>query len=63
MQSMHAARAGRRLQVGGADYGDNYGGDEKSAIRALQVSECNGGPCRIRTYDQKIKSLLLYRLS
>ena len=25
--------------------------------------EKNGGPCRIRTYDQKIKSLLLYRLS
>ena len=23
----------------------------------------NGGPCRDRTYDQEIKSLLLYQLS
>jgi integrase len=28
-----------------------------------QVIEINGGPCRDRTYDQEIKSLLLYQLS
>jgi hypothetical protein len=28
-----------------------------------QVIELNGGPCRDRTYDQEIKSLLLYQLS
>jgi len=27
------------------------------------VIDMNGGPCRDRTYDQEIKSLLLYQLS
>ena len=28
-----------------------------------EVLDLNGGPCRDRTYDQEIKSLLLYQLS
>jgi len=28
-----------------------------------QVIDLNGGPCRDRTYDKEIKSLLLYQLS
>ena len=28
-----------------------------------EVIDLNGGPCRDRTYDQEIKSLLLYQLS
>ena len=28
-----------------------------------EVSDLNGGPCRDRTYDQLIKSQLLYQLS
>jgi len=31
--------------------------------KRTQVTEGNGGPCRDRTYDQEIKSLLLYQLS
>jgi integrase len=31
--------------------------------KPTQVSDFNGGPCRNRTYDQRIKSPLLYRLS
>ena len=27
------------------------------------MDEVDGGPCRDRTYDQEIKSLLLYQLS
>ena len=44
-------------------------GERPSAVREGGKSlhrECfwrSGGPCRIRTFDQKIKSLLLYRLS
>jgi integrase len=37
-------------------------GDEKAPPEA-QVIELGGGPCRDRTYDQEIKSLLLYQLS
>ena len=29
----------------------------------LAIFEVFGGPCRIRTYDQRIKSPLLYQLS
>ena len=32
-------------------------------IALLQAVGTNGGPCRDRTYDQEIKSLLLYQLS
>jgi hypothetical protein len=28
-----------------------------------QIIDPNGGPCRDRTYDKEIKSLLLYQLS
>ena len=31
--------------------------------KSLQLVEWIGGPCRDRTYDQEIKSLLLYQLS
>ncbi len=31
-------------------------------LRARVVQE-NGGPCKNRTYDTEVKSLLLYRLS
>jgi hypothetical protein len=34
-----------------------------SAGRAYCVRGSYGGPCRDRTYDQEIKSLLLYQLS
>ena len=34
-----------------------------SAVAGTHVPELNGGPCRDRTYDQEIKSLLLYQLS
>ena len=29
----------------------------------MRVARGGGGPCRDRTYDQEIKSLLLYQLS
>jgi hypothetical protein len=37
-------------------------GDDRLASNA-EVIDLNGGPCRDRTYDQEIKSLLLYQLS
>jgi hypothetical protein len=48
-------------------------GTARARLRRLESSdvtlslgkhrELNGGPCRSRTYDQEIKSLLLYQLS
>ena len=32
-------------------------------VAPLPTVELNGGPCRDRTYDQEIKSHLLYQLS
>ena len=37
--------------------------DETSLACLIIRVYYNGGPCKNRTYDQKIKSLLLYRLS
>ena len=37
-------------------------GSEQRTAEA-EVFDWNGGPCRDRTYDQEIKSLLLYQLS
>jgi hypothetical protein len=34
-----------------------------SAVNHLLTLFDSGGPCRIRTYDQRIKSPLLYQLS
>ena len=34
-----------------------------AVIDCQPFAECIGGPCRIRTYDQRIKSPLLYQLS
>jgi hypothetical protein len=34
-----------------------------AAPNKAEVIELIGGPCRDRTYDQEIKSLLLYQLS
>src|SRR5207253_7473780 len=34
-----------------------------SDLGTFSVSWLSGGPCRDRTYDQEIKSLLLYQLS
>ena len=35
----------------------------KNNLQLIDFCKYNGGPCRNRTYDQKIKSLLLYQLS
>ncbi len=37
--------------------------DEGSAATRVLTLVVVGGPCRIRTYDQRIKSPLLYQLS
>jgi hypothetical protein len=42
----------------------NEGPDSSdSELHEAQAIDMNGGPCRDRTYDQEIKSLLLYQLS
>jgi len=44
--------------------GDAEVTDELTAEESAEDSKgCDGGPCRSRTYDQEIKSLLLYQLS
>jgi hypothetical protein len=40
-----------------------YGAEYELRPGALVRVGTDGGPCRSRTYDQEIKSLLLYQLS
>jgi hypothetical protein len=41
----------------------SFSSDAKVPRKFLTMRGLNGGPCRDRTYDQLIKSQLLYQLS
>jgi hypothetical protein len=47
----------------GEFYGEFYGVVKVCTLCHSQVSDSVGGPCKIRTCDQRIKSPLLYQLS
>jgi hypothetical protein len=51
--------SGDGIKVVASERPDSSQGKPTSA----DIIDFNGGPCRDRTYDQEIKSLLLYQLS
>jgi hypothetical protein len=61
-------RLGDRVFAGTERQAGNFLGtfddsDDESSEETAQVIDLDGGPCRDRTYDQRIKSPVLYQLS
>jgi hypothetical protein len=52
-----------RRGTNGAQWHNVVSVRRKGAAQVLDCTGLNGGPCRDRTYDQLIKSQLLYQLS